>query len=448
MKKIWLVIQREYLVRIRKRAFIIMTLLTPVLFAALMIIPVWLATTFESKKTIQVIDQSGIFEGKNKIADKDNLKFFYANEKKNLKEAKEELLKENTPFHALLFIPENMDINNPQGIELYSPKNISFDTQLDIEKSLREIVEYIRISKLGIDIVALQKTKAKVNINTINLSETGEEKDSNSAIAFIISLVTSFIIYIAIFLYGSQVMRSVGEEKANRIVEVMISSIKPFELMMGKIIGVALIGLTQFLLWIVLTIGISSLATSSLINPKDIDKVNNTTTLKDDAQTKAITEKMNDNAGANKILNALSTLNYPLIIGSFLFYFLGGYLLYSAMFAAVASAVDSETDIQQFVAPVSAPLIFAIITLQFVAREPQGVLAFWLSIIPFTSPIIMMTRIPFGVSTWELVLSMSLLVVGFVFITWLAARIYRIGILMYGKKVTFKEIGKWMFYKA
>ena len=240
-------------------------------------------------------------------------------------------------------------------------------------------------------------------------------------------------------------MRGVIEEKVNRIIEVMISSVKPFQMMMGKIIGVALIGLTQFVLWIGLTIAI----TTVVFQVMDKDKLTKQTTeqmMKSaDPATKA--QVVEQTSQSSKMMGALQTLPITSVILSFLFYFIGGYLLYSAMFAAVGSAADTETDTQQFVMPVSLPLIFSIVAASAIVKDPNGPLAFWMSMIPFTSPVAMMLRIPYGVATWEVALSMFLLVVGFVTITWLAGRIYRIGVLMYGKKVSFKEIGKWIFYK-
>jgi ABC-2 type transport system permease protein len=252
-----------------------------------------------------------------------------------------------------------------------------------------------------------------------------------------------------IFVYGVQVMKGVMEEKMSRIVEVIISSVKPFELMMGKIMGVALVGLTQFLLWIGLTFLITTASSQFLGTNRfqaQSEQVQAQIAKSDPKSAAKMKQKTDSTIG--QVTKALSTLNIPLILGTFLFYFFGGYLLYSALFAAVGSAVDNETDTQQFMMPITIPIILSIIMAQFVLREPDGSLAFWMSMIPFTSPIIMMVRMPFGVPAWEIALSMALLVMGFIFTTWLAARIYRIGILMYGKKVSYKELSKWLFYKG
>jgi ABC-2 type transport system permease protein len=254
-----------------------------------------------------------------------------------------------------------------------------------------------------------------------------------------------------IVIFGSQVMRGVLEEKTNRIVEVIVSSVKPFQLMTGKIIGVAMVGLTQIFLWVILTFGIYTVFTSlyadtlNLRNQQEmLIKQNTMSGIMDSSQQQAITDQINPQV--DKIFSIIESINFGAIIGSFLFFFLGGYLLYSALFAAIGSAVDNETDTHQFMMPITIPLILAIIAAQFVVMNPDSSLLFWLSIIPFTSPVIMMIRIPFGVPTLDLVLSMIFLVVGFLATTWVAAKIYRTGILMYGKKINYKELWKWIRY--
>ncbi len=438
MNKIFLIIRREYLVRVRKRTFILMTILGPLLFAALMIVPIWLASNFEDDKLIQVIDESGLFE--EKLTNTSKIIYVYSN--KPIQAAKDSLLKKDD-FFAILHIPK-INVQNPQGIQIFSKKTVSLDVQLSIEQAIKKIVEYNKLVKSGIDTKTLDSIKTKISINTINLTETGEE-DKSSAAAFAISFIGTFLIYMSIFLYGSQVMRGVAEEKTNRIVEVIVSSVSPFQMMMGKIIGVALIGLTQFTLWIVFSLSITYFVSNYFQLDKYSDKqIENTISQIPKEQQAA---KAGQAIEINKVMEALSTIDFPLILGSFLFYFIGGYFLYSALFAAVASAVDSETETQQFMLPISSPIILSFVVAQIVVRDPDGPVAFWMSMIPLTSPIIMMLRVPFGVPLWELLLSMFLLIAGFITTTWMAARIYRIGILMYGKKVTFKELGKWIFYK-
>ena len=280
------------------------------------------------------------------------------------------------------------------------------------------------------------------------MSDAGE-KSSNGIVTTIISGFCAVLIYISVLIYGTQVMRGVMEEKTSRIVEVIISSVKPFQLMMGKIIGVALVGLTQFMLWIVLTAGLFTIGTKLIGQPKE-----KATSAMDGrmggmpGQADVQQKMANGNNPVADVMKAIDTLNIPLIIGCFLFYFLGGYLLYSALFGAVGAAVDSETETQQFMFPIMMPIIAAIAFAQIAVRDPDGPLAVWTSMIPFTSPVVMMVRIPFGVPGWQLAVSMGLLVLGFIGTTWLAARIYRVGILMYGKKTSFRELSKWVFYKG
>lgn len=439
MNKIWLIIQREYWVRVRKKSFIIMTFLTPILFAALMVIPAILARSslFQEDKTIQVLDKSNFFAQKMKEGGK--IKFAYV--QGEVSEARKNF-EANEKAYALLIIPE-MTLQEPKGFRMISKKNISMETEMYIKEELERIIREERMQALGIKQEDLEKTKARVSITT----ETQEGKESNSGVVFAVSFIAALLIYMSVLLYGVQVMRSVIEEKTNRIVEVMVSSVKPIQLMLGKIIGVAGVGLTQFLLWIILSFALSSVASSVFlkkeVSQNTLEKVQKVAS----NDLEKVEGKSEKEIPFEKIGNAFATLNLPLILASFLFYFVGGYLLYSALFAAIGSAGDNETDAQQFTLPVTLPLIIAFVLAQAIINEPNSNLAFWLSMIPFTSPIVMMVRIPAGVPVWEIALSMFLLVAGFLLITWLAARIYRIGILMYGKKVSFKDLGKWLVMK-
>jgi ABC-2 type transport system permease protein len=436
MKKILLILKREYLVRVQKKSFILMTLLGPLLMGGLTVGSAFLAARSIKDKVVQVVDESGLFKGK--FVNNGDVKFDYT--ALALDKAKQELPKSD--YQALLYIP-TIEVNNPKGITLFADKNVSMMLQNQIEDIIDKELENIKLQKAGIDKKVLEQTKSKVMVGTIALSAEGE-KDSNSGASFIVAYACAFLIYISVFIYGAQVMRGVLEEKTTRIVEVIISSVKPFQLMMGKILGVALVGLTQFFLWIVLSWAVVT-ATALYFAPTSVPPVK-----VEQALSQKNKEKMtdqNDNFFV-KVDKALETQNIPLVVGSFLFYFLGGYLLYSALFAAVGAAADNETDTQQFMLPITIPLIASFIVAQVVLQDPDGTVAFWLSMIPLTSPIIMMVRIPFGVPGWQLALSMALLVAGFIGTTWLAARIYRVGILMYGKKVNFKEISKWLFYKV
>ncbi|MVM41848.1 ABC transporter permease [Spirosoma sp. HMF3257] len=440
MNIIFLIIKREYLVRVRKKSFIIMTILGPVLIFGFYAIIGWAAVSSINQKKIAVVDESGRFSGKFKNDDETS----FAYPKQSLTEAKKAFVKQG--YDALVFIPKDV-IEHPKTVQIFAEKSVSLSLQSNIERAIGKEIETIKLENAGITQKIIEDAKVNVDAQTISMSDAGE-KSSNGIATTIISGFCALLIYISVLIYGTQVMRGVMEEKTSRIVEVIISSVKPFQLMLGKIIGVALVGLTQFMLWIVLTVGLITLG-STVMGQKETAKSAVTARMNgmpggQDVQHKMATAK---NPVAD-VMAAIETLNLPLIIACFLFYFLGGYLLYSALFGAVGAAVDSETETQQFMFPIMMPIIAAIAFAQIAVRDPDGPLAFWTSIIPFTSPVVMMVRIPFGVPAWELILSMLLLVIGFIGTTWIAARIYRVGILMYGKKTSFRELAKWVFYKG
>ncbi|MGZ4118829.1 MAG: ABC transporter permease, partial [Bacteroidia bacterium] len=329
---------------------------------------------------------------------------------------------------------------------------LSNSTQAYIEESLSKMIFNVMLAKNKVDpnFIKDAKDKSTFTMITTQKDKDGKDKNTNTGLYTAIGLICAFLIYFFIFLYGVQVMRGVMEEKTSRIVEVILSSVKPFQLMMGKIVGIALVGLTQFLLWVILTGTLYSVASATILKNVDMKQIQqkeqvikigadlNVSQMKHNQEKDEITKLWND-------FKSVSVVN---ILFCFLFYFLAGYLMYSALFAAVGAAVDSEADTQQFMMPITIPLILSFVVAQSVIQDPHSTMAFWFSIIPFTSPIVMMVRLPWGVPPWELALSMSLLVIGFVCTTWLAGRIYRTGILMYGKKVSWKELGKWLFYRA
>jgi ABC-2 type transport system permease protein len=398
-------------------------------------------------KKIQVIDESGSFVGKFKNSESFNFEFI----KKDINNAKKDL--QNSKSDALVFIPKNI-LDNAKGVKIFSENSVTVELQSSVEKIIEKEIETIKLTNAGIKLDILESSKMNVSSETINIKEGGESKSSSIA-ATAIGYICAFLIYMSVFIFGAQVMRSITEEKTSRIVEILISSVKPFQLMIGKIVGVAMVGLTQFILWIVLSFGvITAIGTVFSEKLSGVQKTMSSTqmaSLPPEAQEMAKKQMSGGSmisTVAPELFSALSTLPIATIIISFLFYFLGGYLLYSSLFGAVGSAVDSETDTQQFMLPITLPIIAAFMIAQFVIRDPNSSLAFWTSMIPFTSPIIMMVRIPFGVPTWQIILSIVLLIGGFIFTTWIASRIYRVGILMYGKKVTWKELGKWIFYKA
>jgi ABC-2 type transport system permease protein len=444
MNKVALIIRREYLTRVKKKSFIIMTLLGPILMASLFVVPIFMAM-YDDKdvSTIQVIDESGLFAGK--LTNSPSMTFEM--DSVSLPVAKELF---NPDKHtAILYIPANV-ISNTNSILMFSAKQPNINLVTSVERTIQKEIESMKLQAQGISQETLTQIKTKVKVNTRTITESGEE-DTNAGLTTAVGFIGAFLIYIFIFLYGAQVMRGVIEEKTSRIVEVIISSVKPFQLMMGKILGIALVGLTQFLLWVILTFSISSIVTSVFVDPNNINEQMAHrqsplgTPIPDEVQ-----QEVNAAQGGSElteIMGSINSINFPLLIGAFLFYFLGGYLLYAALFAAIGAAVDGESDTQQFMLPVTIPLILSIIVSQSILQNPDSSLAFWFSMIPFTSPVVMMVRIPFGVAPWELILSMVFMVAGFIFTTWLAGRIYRTGILMYGKKVNWKELGKWLFYK-
>jgi ABC-2 type transport system permease protein len=441
MRNIFLVIKREYLVRVKKRSFLIMTLLAPLLFVGFYATVIWVAIGSIDSKTVQVLDESGLFS--REFKDTETLHFNYI--EGSIDSAKIKF--HDSEANALVFIPKNV-IREPKSVRIYAAKNVSMDLKSEIEKVIEKQIEDIKLAEAGITHKILEDSRVNVSSETISLSEDGE-KTSSSGAATVIGGICAFLIYMSVFIYGTQVMRGITEEKTSRIVEVIISSVKPFDLMLGKIIGVALVGLTQFVLWITLTTALTS-ATSAILSNRIAKETPQVQQEMEKLQKGMPNQQMPGGNVENpvaEVLGAVNSLNIPLILGCFLFYYLGGYLLYSALFGAVGAAVDNDADTQQFMLPITLPIIFSFVFAQFVLRDPDGTLAFWTSIIPFTSPVIMMVRIPFGVPAWEIALSMVLLVLGFMGTTWLAARIYRVGILMYGKKVSYKELAKWIFYK-
>ncbi len=441
MNKTLLIIQQEYLKRIKKKSFIIMTLLTPILLMSIYLIPIWLATQKNEQKTVQVLDESKLFA--TKLIDNEEIKFIFVN--KSLAETKADFLKSKTT--ALVYIPQNI-VDKPEGLQMFAEKNINFALKNRIENMVEEEVKNIRLKNAGIDLAIVESNKVSIKASTYNLADDGQKK-SSSETAAIVGYVLAFLLYGILFVYGAQVMRSVMEEKTNRIVEVIISSVKPFQLMIGKIIGVGLVGVTQFVMWITLSWLIAGGISAVFLKDKVGDLTKKVEVANKKLNEGSPVQKQNaDMPALESVAEYAKTLPIAKILISFILFFIGGYLLYSSLFAAVGAAVDSETDTQQFMLPVTLPIIIAIMLATATMKDPDSTLAFWASIIPFTSPINMLVRIPYGVPNWQIALSLFLLVLGFLGTTWLAARIYRVGILMYGKKVTFKELGKWIFYKG
>lgn len=445
MNKTFIILKHEYLKRVKKKSFIILTLLVPFLFAGVFALVIFLTINNDKKeRTIAVFDESSLFlnelgeEGmtKYKFISKDE----YESIKGNLKES---------GFYGVLFIPGDIYSNN--NAQLITEKQVPFELTEQIERRLSRYIENDKrqkvIDETGIPDLEqrLANTRTSIRLNTLKISQTGETQKSSSAVAFIASYAMGFIIYFFVFMYGSMVMRGVMEEKKSRIIEVIISSVKPVELMAGKIIATALVGLTQVAIWIVMGFAVIVPA-QAFLSPQSAQQMSQNIM---DTQSQ-MNPAMAQAAEPNKVLEVIemiSNLNLPLIIFSFIFYFLIGYLLYSSLLGAVGAAVDNDEDAQQMIFPVTIPLILSIMVLFSIAKSPEGPVAFWFSIIPLTSPVAMMARIPYGIPMWELLLSMFLLVLTTIGAIVAAAKIYRVGLLMYGKKVNLKELFKWLRYK-
>jgi ABC-2 type transport system permease protein len=415
-----------------------MSLLGPILFGAMFAVPIWLGLNAEDEvKNIEIVDESGLLT--TALEDRGNLQFTLAG--KDLSSRKEQM-GESGVFGILYIPPTTLD--EPKGITFFSEKSAGMSTIGRIEGLLEERFENLKLERSELDKSVIEGLRSKVSLNEIKLAN-GEETSASTGLYTGIGYISSFLIYIFIFMYGVQIMKGVVEEKTSRIVEVIISSVKPTQLMVGKIVGVAAVGFTQFLIWIILSFGLYSIGLSTVgLNQERIAQIQQMT---DEEQEQ--TEEFTDTQIAiSNITKSTESLSIPLLVGCFVFYFLGGYLLYGSLFAAVGAGADSETDTQQFMLPVTIPLIFSIVMLGPVLANPNSTLAFWLSIIPLFSPVIMMMRIPFGVPGWEIALSMILLIIGFFAIAWLAGRIYRIGILMHGSKVNWKTLGKWVTMKV
>jgi ABC-2 type transport system permease protein len=410
MNKILLIIQREYVTRVRKKAFIVMTLLVPALLAAMYTVIAYVAANKDqTAHIVHVVDNSGNFKGK--FVNSSIVKFEYSS--KSIDSVKA-ALKGNDNDMAL-----NIPANKKDSVTLYARKKNTLAMSDDIQRQMNDIASGDSLVKMGIDTARLHKVKSNIVVKATEMTDKGEQNASLGA-AYALSFAGAILIYMSLFIYGAQVMRGVIEEKTSRIIEVIVSSVKPFQLMAGKIIGVGLVGLTQFTLWIGISAGISYMVGQNASSH----------------QSPVFT--FVENLGASAAYE----------LSCFIFYWITGFLLYSALFAGVGSAVDSETETQQFMFPITLPLLFTyILCVSYLFQVPDSPLAVWLSIIPFTAPVAMMMRLPFVVPGWQLALSMSLMVVGFIFTTYVAARIYRVGILMYGKKTNFKELAKWFFYK-
>ena len=432
---ILLIIEREFITRVRKKTFLVITIIAPVLFAALMIVPGVLASLPADHKNIVVLDEPALLLPE---VGNDQFALDYLNPKEfDLALAKDYL--RDSDKDALLYIPagEGWDPDFiKRNILLYGKEDIGMELQGFIENRIEDKINRQKLLKQGVDPEVVNQAKTQVNIKSFTLGEEdGQDETSATPLKMGLGYIAGTMMYFFIFFYSVQVMRGVIEEKTSRIVEVIISSVRPYQLMLGKILGIGLVGVVQFLIWIILS-SLIYVVVSQFVYPEIFAQ-----------------QVISGPNGADLsvlettgIFDMVSSINFPLVLGGFVFYFFGGYFLYSALFAALGSAIDQEADSQQFMLPVTAPLIIAFITAMSVIQEPNGQLAFWMSMIPLTSPITMMIRLPFGIPLWEVALSGAILVASFFAVVGIASKIYRVGILMYGKKVTWKELYKWLKY--
>ena len=439
MNNLGIIIQREYNTRVRKKSFIIMTFLTPLLMVALIMLPMLLSTVKGSKtEEIAVYDESGQYVSR--LQSGEQFVFFPINTP--IQDIPSE---ERGLYAAFLSISGNL-CDSSGMVRFYSQKQISMDLKYEVESQLEDMASQDKIASYNIPELAqiLQDVHPSVRTESILWSDKkgAEEQKTSAELSMIIGMIATLLIYMFIFIYGSMVMNGVVEEKSNRIVEIIVSSVKPFQLMMGKIIGIALVGLTQVALWVVLVVVLSSVMGAVVGMPSDPAALMEAQNMMNGSMPAA--QAMD--SGMMEGLQILQSFNWIQIVLWFILYFLGGYLLYASIFAALGGAIDNNDDAQQFTLPVTIPVIFALYVGIYGAMNPEGPLVFWCSFIPFFSPVVMMVRLPFGVPAWQLWLSFAILVITFLLIVKLAAKIYRTGILMYGKKVTYKDLWNWLKY--
>ena len=452
MNKISVIIKREYVTRVRKKSFIIMTILAPVLMAAIFIVPtlIMMNQGGELKKIAVIEDNSNLFKGV--IKNTKDAEFIY------LENVKVDDLKktfEKSGYYGILYISPEL-VNTPNAVYLISGKQPPIGLLSYIEAALKKEIERQKLLAYKVENLdeIMKNVETNVSVQTKKLDEFGVEKGTSTGIAMALAYILGFLMYMLVFIFGAQVMRGVIEEKTSRVVEVIISSVKPIQLMMGKIIGIALVGLTQFLIWIILTASLAMIIKTTILQKTNITEISQSVpqnlmsgnqqavgTVQASATSPQLAElsKMFDNAINQR---------WGLIIICFIFYFITGYLLYASIFAAIGSAVDNETETQQFMLPVTIPILLGLMVAMGTMQNPESSLSFWCSMIPLTSPIVMMARIPFDVPGWQIAVSMVIMLITFAAFVWMAAKVYRTGILMYGKKTSWKEMWKWLRYSG
>lgn len=431
MKKIGIVTKREYLRRVNKKSFILLTLFAPVLFAALMFVPLWLSSIKSSDTyDVMVADRTGKYASL--FRDTDKYHFVSVDHTESLEDSR----KRGTDIYAFLEITDDL-LKDPKAVTLYSEKQIPVDLRREVSQTLSRYLEDEKRASFNIPNLdkIIEESRVRIDVQTIKWGKDGVASESSSEITASIGMIFTFVIYMFIMMYGAMVMQGVMEEKTNRIVEVMISSVRPFDLMMGKIIGIGLVGLTQVFIWCALTGLLVTVGSGLFLGAHGVPDAM--------AMQADVSVEM---ANVTGVLSKLQSINFVEIIICFVLFFIGGYISYASLFAAIGSAVDSPEDSQQFMTPMMVFLMFAVYAGIYSVQNPDGPLAFWCSLIPFTSPVVMMVRIPYEIPFWQILVSLVLLFASAILLVWLSAKIYRVGILMYGKKPSLKEIVRWVRY--
>lgn len=437
MSKIWIIIQREFMTRVKKKSFILLTILMPFIFAALIMVPLMLATIEgDEQKTVMVVDKTGRYVG----SLKSTANYAFVPTADN----KDEFYTEDSEVEAVVQITADL-AKNPTAVTIYSPREVKAELLSYVETCLGEQVRREKLSAYNIPELEtiIADIQTDFHVATVKRNAEGDETSSNTYIAMTAGFIFTFLIYMFVMSYGGMVMQSVMEEKTNRIVELMVSSVKPFQLMMGKIIGVALVGFVQLAIWGVM-LSIILMVCGSVFGLSTAPAV--PAVAGADAQMAAVAQQAGGGEAA-EIMSALMGLPYAELVIMFVLYFVGGYLLYASFFAAVGASINAQEDSSQFIMPVVLIMVFGLYAAMYSAENTNGPLAFWASMFPLTSPIVMMVRIPFGVPWWEEVLSLGLLFATSMAFVWISARIYRVGILMYGKKPSIREMLKWVRWR-
>ena len=444
LRTIGIVIGREYSTRVRKKSFLLTTFITPILFAALCLVPAFLMTNMkESAKRLAVVDNSGIVLPCLEDGETVSYVDMSSSDADSVKARLAEL-----GCDGVLVVSPLDSVAKTISAEIYSPSPLGIDLEENLGNRLDDALENYRIESYGIEGLAqiMEDVKVNVPLRSYTISDDGEEKVSESGVYMLVSMILGMVIYMFIVMFGAMVMSSVIEEKSSRVVEVLVSSVKATELMFGKIIGIAFVALTQFLLWIVLTVAIVGVV-GALVGPSlasGLDPAEMSQMAGMDAGQLA---GMTGSSELGVIISSLSNMHLGTILVCFLIFFVLGYMLYASLFAAIGSAVENEGDSSQLQMPVTVPLMIAFFVALYAFKAPESTLVFWCSLIPFTSPIVMLARLPYGVPAWELVLSIVLLALTFALCAWLSAKIYKVGILMFGKKTTWKDLWKWLKQK-